>query len=88
MWKKILKQFLLLRKSPCLRALMMLIVGCDVYYPGLKDCGYSKLAGIINKFKKNADTQDESMLFKHLVGIMKEEFKPRLVEEIKDIFLD
>jgi hypothetical protein len=28
------------------------------------------------------------MLLKHLVGIMKEEFKPCLVDEIKDIFLD
>jgi hypothetical protein len=58
----------------------MLILGCNVYYPGMKDCGYSKLAGIINEIKKDAVTQDESMLFKHLVGIMKEEFKPRLVD--------
>ena len=69
-----------------LRSLMMIIAGCDVYPSGLKNVGIPTLSKTIDTFKKTAvDPQDETALFEHLVGVMKKEFKPRLIEEVKEV---
>lgn len=70
-----------------LRSLMMLITGCDVYPSGRKNVGIATLSKTIDEFKENAhNQQDETALFEHLLGVMKQEFKPRLIEEIKEVY--
>jgi len=72
-----------------LRSLMMLISGCDVFPSGLKNVGITTLSKTIDEFKKAAcDPEDETALFEHLVEVMKKEFKPRLIEEIKEVYAD
>lgn len=72
-----------------LRSLMMLIAGCDVYPSRRKNVGITTLSKIIDAFKETSQKgDDESALLDHLVEVMKKEFKPRLSQEIKDVYND
>ena len=58
-----------------LRALMMVILGCDVYTSGLKGCGITTLLKHISSCNNTEDKlKDESVLFQHPLQIMKKEF--------------
>ena len=73
----------------CVRAVMMLICGCDVYINGLNGTSLGTLSKQIHSFKNTStDPQDEQQLLKYLIEIMKNEFKPRLVHELKEIYDD
>ena len=70
-----------------LRALMMVILGCDVYTSGLKGCGITTLSKHISACNNTEDTlKDESVLFQHLLQITKKEFKSRLIDIIIEIY--
>ena len=59
------------------RAVMMLICGCDVYVNGLNGTSLATLSKQIHSFKNvSTDPNDEEKLLKYLIEIMKNEFKP------------
>ena len=65
-------------QTPRLRALMMLILGCDVYGPGMKGTKAKKLVPLIESFQTTTETELYQKLFK--------EFKT--ANELDDLVID
>ena len=74
-------------KNHRLRAVMILICGCDVYTSGLKGTSITSLSKHISLFKTNSTASqcEEAKLLDYLTDIMKSEFKPQLIEEVNEI---
>ena len=58
-----------------LRALMMLLLGCDVYPSGCKGIGLAQLSKKIEE----SQATNENALYEYLIGMMKKEFQHRLM---------
>ena len=63
-----------------LRALMMVILGCDVYPSGYRGFGLKTLSKKI----KESQSADNDELYEYLVKMMKKAFEPRLIEIAKE----
>ena len=74
-------------QCPMLRALMMVILGCDVYYPGMAGVSVTTLAKMIEKKKQEfADTFTEEMLFAWLRQQLMD--KNQLSSEVVDTYIN
>jgi hypothetical protein len=74
-------------QCPRLRALMMVILGCDVYVSGMNDVSVATLAKMMDKTKRElADTFTEGMLFASLRQQLMD--KNELSSEVVDTYID